>query len=145
MKDIQNQINLEMKKRFDSALDESVSSDEVNQFRRLFEQSWSRRTFWGRIAGKPLNVFLLGAVIVFVGIGTSYSLMLNKNSQETGLYAGPVLMPGQHIVDDPGLVALFPKIEHPTLISNQSSDQPEKSSFMIHGYLEDDIQVVWKY
>lgn len=145
MKDGQDQVKLELKERFDSALNEDVSFDEINQFRRMFENSWSRRTFYSRISSKPLHLLILGAIIVLIGIGTSYSLMLNKNSRENGFYSGPVLMPGQSIIEAPDLIALFPKIGNPTLISNQISEQPEKNSFMVHGYLENDIQVVWEY
>ncbi len=131
-----------VQKRFQTALQDDVPSHDIDQFRTMFEQSWQRRTVWGRVLRAPVVLVLVGVMILLAGLNAGDSLLFSSQDAQTQS-SGLVLMPGQHIVDDPQLIALFPRLDNPTLVSNQS--QPDKSGFMVHGYLDEDIQVVWNY
>ncbi len=135
----------DLEERYQNALQDTISEQEVQQFRQVFEHAWVKRSLWNRVFGKPLNAGLLAIVIVFAGLGSGYSLMNRTVKTKTSERPDPILTPGQRIVDDPELMALFPKVNHPTLISSEPDNKPDESKYLVHGYLENDIQVVWEY
>lgn len=145
MKRTDDQIIQELETRYQNALHEDVSSQQMQQFRYVFEEAWLKRSLWSRIFGKPLHAGILAVILVLAGLGSGYGLISQKINSNSTILPNPILMPGQRIVENSELMGLFPKVNHPTLISSRLPQKPDQAKYMMHGYLEDDIQVVWEY
>lgn len=145
MKQTNDQSIQDLETRYQNALNEDVSTQQMQQFRHVFEEAWMKRSLWSRIFGKPLHAGILAVILVLAGLGSGYGLMSHQTNSSPSIFPNPILMPGQRIVEDPELMGLFPKVNQPTLISSQLPQKPDQAKYMVHGYLEDDIQIVWEY
>lgn len=138
-----NDMNLhnQLKPRFDEALRDEVDQVDIQRFRNAFESAWTQRKWHERLLSKTAVsatlLLLTGAMFVY-GLVSSDTRTAQPNQ--------PVLMQGQRIVERPELLALFPEVEHPTVISSRSNVQVSENSYLIHGFMADEsIQVVWEY
>lgn len=137
---------------FLSAIEMDVPSTEIQQFRTHFQKAWFSKpgdtlhTLAGSAVRHPVWASVLALATLVLMSGTGYGIAKSMQSDLPAMPAlNVVLMPGQRILDRPELLPLFPKVDHPTVISNTQEANAGQEQFMVHGYLEDNtVQVLWQ-
>jgi hypothetical protein len=137
-----NNIEESVQSRFSHALQEDIPERDMQRFCQSFEKAWEQRKRWHRVLGKPIFLILFSsAALLAFGSGITF---IQPNEPTASQYEAPGLMEGQRIVEQPELLSLFPSLEQPTLIATRADNNQEKETYLLHGYVENDAQIIWE-